>query len=86
MGSHKATCFFNSVVLTRVFSHRSYISNKRIDEKFISKIIFTWINFIASFLLIEKMDIQGFLNGSNKKRDLSSGSKENEEPKRQGRF
>ena len=29
------------------------------------------------------MDIQGFLNRSNKKRDLSSGSKEDGEPKRQ---
>ena len=29
------------------------------------------------------MDIQVFLNRSNKKRDLSSGSKEDDEPKRQ---
>ena len=29
------------------------------------------------------MDIRGFLNKSNKKRDLSSGSKEDDEPKRQ---
>ena len=29
------------------------------------------------------MDIRGFLNRSNKKRDLSSGSKEDDEPKRQ---
>ena len=29
------------------------------------------------------MDIQSFLNRSNKKRDLSSGSKEDDEPKRQ---
>ena len=75
-----------SVVLTSVFSQRSYISEKRIYQKFISKIIFTWINFIAfiAFLLpIEKMDIRGFLNRSNKKGDLRSGSKEYDEPKRQ---
>ena len=29
------------------------------------------------------MDIRGFLNRSNKKRDLSSSSKENDKPKRQ---
>ena len=29
------------------------------------------------------MDIRGFLNKSNKKRDLSSGSKDDDEPKRQ---
>ena len=29
------------------------------------------------------MDIQGFLNRSNKKRNLSSGSKEDDKPKRQ---
>ena len=29
------------------------------------------------------MDIRGFLNRSNKKRDLSSGSKEDDKPKRQ---
>ena len=29
------------------------------------------------------MDIRGFLNGSNKKRDLSSDSKEDDKPKRQ---
>ena len=39
--------------------------------------------FIASLLPIEKMDIRGFLNKSNKKRDLSSGSKVDDEPKRQ---
>ena len=39
---------------------------------------------IASFLLIEKMDIRGFLKRSDKeKKDLNSGSKENEEPKGQ---
>ena len=76
----------DSVVLTRVFSHRSYICEKRIYQKFIPKIIFTRINFIAfiaSLLPIEKMDIRGFLNRSNKKTNLSSGSKEEDEPKRQ---
>ena len=78
-------CFRNdSVVFARVFRLRSYISEKRIYQKFISKIIFTWINFIACFLLIEKVDIRGLLNRSKKKKmDLNSGSKENDEPKRQ---
>ena len=31
----------DSLVLTRVFSHRSYISEKKIYQKFISKIILT---------------------------------------------
>ena len=31
----------DNVVLTRVFSLRSYISEKRVYKKFISKIIFT---------------------------------------------
>ena len=31
----------DSIVLTHVFSHRSYISEKRIYQKFILKIIFT---------------------------------------------
>ena len=61
-------CFRNdSVVFARIFRHRSYISEKRIYQKFISKIIFTWINFIACFLLIEKVDIRGLLNRSKKK-------------------
>ena len=80
------TVFFlhnDSVVLTRVFSHRSYISEKRMYQKFISKVIYTRINFITSLLLIEKMDIRDFLNRSNTKRDLSSSSKEDDEPKRQ---
>ena len=38
---------------------------------------------MASLLLIAKMDIRAFLNRSNKKRDLSSGSKEDDEPKTQ---
>ena len=48
----------------------SYISEKRIYQKFISKFIFTWINvidFMTCLLLIEKMDIRGFLNRINKK-------------------
>ena len=41
--SLKKFLFFrnDSLVLTRVFSHRSYISEKRIYQKFISKIMFT---------------------------------------------
>ena len=63
-------CFRNdSVVFARVFRLRSYISEKRIYQKFISKIIFTWINFIACFLLIEKVDIRGLLNRSKKKKN-----------------
>ena len=42
-----------------------------------------FIAFIASLLPIEKMDIGGFLNKSNKERYLRSGSKVDDEPKRQ---
>ena len=42
-----------------------------------------FIAFIASLLPIEMMDIRGFLNKSKKKRNLSSGSKDDDEPKRQ---
>ena len=65
------------------FWPQNLYQQENISKVYIKNYLLESINFVASLLLIEKMDIQGFSNRNNRKRDLSSGSKDDDDPKRQ---